>query len=305
MMFQGLMLLFPAALLSVAASQLMTFKATDPTTGTPVECDRCPPGTYLLARCTSTQRSQCAACPAGSFTELWNHISKCLRCGVCGQNQVVKTACTANSDCQCQCKQGYYYREDREECLPHSRCPTGQGVLTQGTADEDTVCQICSNGTFSDTVSSHQNCTEHKHCHAAGMHLVVRGSTWHDNMYTTCEEHNSRDGAEYLREILPTFFVHHQIPIRRLRRIVQKLPSKDGSRHAGTSGLSTSALNEQLNAWVASATAKQIRQLPDILTKAGANSAGDRLHNKLQRIDSNVAELCASRNDVHVVFMAE
>lgn len=132
--FQALLLLLTLAPNRVdgSAAQTRTFKYTDPKTRAQLECDRCPPGTYLFARCTSTKKSVCAPCPQGSFTELWNYIGKCLRCGVCGQDQVVKTACTADSDCQCECKQGFYYKGLYEMCERHSRCPLGHGVLSNG-----------------------------------------------------------------------------------------------------------------------------------------------------------------------------
>ena len=137
--FQLLLSLLPVMLLSLrtalvdgVAAPPLTFQDTDPLTGTPVVCDRCAPGTFLRARCTATRKSECAPCPAGSFTELWNYIGKCLRCGVCGQKQVVKTACSADSDCRCECKQGYYYKKKYDMCLRHSECPSGQEVLTQG-----------------------------------------------------------------------------------------------------------------------------------------------------------------------------
>lgn len=266
--------------------------------GVALECDRCPPGTYLRARCTPTQKSDCAPCPAGSFTELWNYIGKCLRCSVCGQNQRVKTACNASSDCQCECQQGYYYKEKNDMCLPHSKCPPGQEVLNLGTADEDTVCQVCPNGTFSDTFSPQKNCTEHKCCEAAGLQLLLKGSTWHDGVCASCRGHSVKDGADYLKEIIPAFFAHQKIPIRRLRRIVHKLPSENGKRRGKTSGLTFSDFHKRINAWVSSATATQIRQLPAILTKAGADGAGERLQNKLQRINSGLNDLCGSGNEV-------
>lgn len=136
-----LLSLFPAVvlLLSLRAARVdgvaaprLTFTDIDPMTGASLECDRCPPGAYLRARCTSTQKSQCAPCPSDSFTELWNYIGKCLRCDVCGQNQVVKRECTADSNCQCECEQGYYYKREYDMCVVHSACPVGQGVLSNG-----------------------------------------------------------------------------------------------------------------------------------------------------------------------------
>ncbi|XP_029299267.1 tumor necrosis factor receptor superfamily member 6B-like isoform X2 [Cottoperca gobio] len=288
------------------AEQIRTFTYTDPVSGSSVECDRCPPGTYLRARCTSTAKSVCVPCPSGSFTELWNSIAKCLRCGVCGHYEVVRTACSADSDLQCECNQGYYYKKSSGMCHRHRQCPSGQEVLTKGGADEDTTCHSCPIGTYSDTASAHQNCTQHKRCDAPELQLVLKGSTWHDSVCKKREELESRDGGDYLKEILPAFFVHQKMCIRRLRQIVHKLRSEDGKKQR-SSGLNLSALHVQINTWVASATANQIRQLPAILTKTGANSAGERLLNKLKKIDSNLSQISldALGTKVDVIVMSE
>lgn len=125
------MLLLSALTLQVEA-QSRTYRATDPSTGRSLECDRCPPGTYLLERCTSTRKTQCSTCPPGTFTELWNYIPKCLRCGACAENQVVKTACAPDTNCKCECTEGFYYKKNYDMCLRHKECGTGEGVLTKG-----------------------------------------------------------------------------------------------------------------------------------------------------------------------------
>lgn len=81
--------------------------------------------------------------------------------------------------------------------------------------------------------------------------------------------------------------------IKRLRRVAHNLPTEDGKRHGGTSALNVSEVNELINTWVSTATAEQIRQLPAILTKVGASSVGERLQNKLHRLDSSLKELCS------------
>ncbi|KAK5854602.1 hypothetical protein PBY51_004782 [Eleginops maclovinus] len=270
-------------------------------TGESLECDMCPPGTYLRARCTATQKSVCSPCPSGSYTELWNYIGRCLRCGACGHFEEVKTPCTAERDCQCQCAQGYYYQRNNEMCFRHKECRSGQEVLTKGTADEDTVCHNCPTDTYSNTYSSVYNCSQHKSCNAEGLKLVLKGSAWHDSVCTNCEELNSKDGGDYLKEILPAFFVHHNIPTRRLRRIAHKLPTKDGKKQV-VSGLDPSELHSRINSWVASATASQIRQLPDILKKTGVN-CDDRLVSKLQKIDSNLQQISCAMDGVDVIVI--
>ncbi|KAM4550155.1 tumor necrosis factor receptor superfamily member 6B-like [Fundulus diaphanus] len=269
-----------------------TYEHTDPLTGRTVQCDRCPPGTFLRASCSSVTKSECAPCPEGSFTELWNYIGRCLRCGICGRNQVVKKECSADSDRQCECIQGYFYRQDYDMCVRHSECPSGHGVLTRGTPEKDTVCHTCSEGTFSDISSAQQSCKQHKSCSDAGLQLVFKGSTWHDSVCANCRER--KDGAEYLKEIIPAFFNYHKMNIKRLRRIVHRLPSAGGKTPGDLLELNFSELHASISNWVSSATAAQIQQLPDIVNKVGATSVGEKLQSKLHQVETHLKESCRS-----------
>ncbi|XP_043995260.1 venom phosphodiesterase 2 isoform X2 [Gambusia affinis] len=294
-----LILLSVRSWLANGVTSPLTYEVTDPITRNPLQCDRCPPGTFLRARCSSIKKSECAPCPQGSFTELWNYIGRCLRCGVCGRNQVVKKECTANSDCQCECKQGYFYRQDYDMCVRHSECPSGQGVLTKGTAERDTGCSVCSEGTFSDISSTHQNCTQHKSCSDAGLQLVLKGSSWHDSVCANCQQ--LKDGAEYLKEIIPSFFIHHKMNIKRLRRIVLRLPSEEGKKSSESLELNFSELHSRICSWVSSATVAQIQQLPDIVSKTGETTASEKLQRKLDSIETHLTEHCHSEifsNDI-------
>ncbi|KAF7210744.1 tumor necrosis factor receptor superfamily member 11B [Nothobranchius furzeri] len=274
-----------SSLLSSLASP-STFTHRDPFTGRSLQCDRCPPGTFLSARCSTAKSTECAPCPQGSFTELWNYIGKCLRCGVCGRNQVVKKECSAKSDCQCECKQGFYYEHKSDMCVRHSECRSGYGVLTAGTPKKDTVCHICSNGTFSDISSAQDDCKQHSGCDGEGQELVLKGSTWHDNLCANREE--LKDGAEYLKEVIPAFFINHKMKMKRLRRIVHKLQTEDGSKQRGTLELNLPQLHLHIRNWVSSATVAQIRQLPVLLIKLGARSAGEKLQRKQNQIDTRL-----------------
>lgn len=99
------------------------------------------------------------------------------------------------------------------------------------------------------------------------------------------------DGADYLKEILPALFARHQISARRLRQILHRLHRNPTE---------ASGLQKQISDWVSSATASQIRQFIEVVKKVGEQQAGTRLHNKLQRIDSNLRELCFIGNEVDV-----
>ncbi|XP_037548974.1 tumor necrosis factor receptor superfamily member 6B-like [Nematolebias whitei] len=288
-MFVSVLLLLLSVRLWLITASPPTFQHQDPISGRSLQCDRCPPGNFLRARCSSAQSSQCAPCPEGSFTELWNYIPTCLRCGVCGRNQVVKKKCTADSNCQCECKQGYYYNHEHHMCFQHSACPSGQGVLTPGTADKNTVCHICSNNTFSNVSSAHDGCRQHKSCSDAGLKLVLKGSAWHDSVCAKCGE--VKDGAECLKEIIPAFFRHHKIKMKSLHRIIHKLSSKRKIQ-GRTSKLSFSEHLSLISSWVSSATLTQIQKLPDVLIKVKGKRVGEQLQRKLDQINTCLIKSC-------------
>ncbi|RVE67042.1 hypothetical protein OJAV_G00113550 [Oryzias javanicus] len=213
MVFAVLLLLLVALVHTI--DNPLTYERRDFVTGKPVKCTGCQPGSYLRAHCTTTQSSQCAPCPRGTFTELWNYIGKCLRCGVCGINQVVKKQCTAFSDCQCECKEGFFLNPNYNMCTRHSECPSGQGVLTE-------------------------------------------------------------DGAENLN--------HHEMTIKKKRRLVHKLLSESGEKDSGTSQMNFSQLQRTIEEWIPSSTPNQVHKLIEIMSKVGAESNAEKLKSKLNRI---------------------
>lgn len=106
------------------------------------------------------------------------------------------------------------------------------------------------------------------------------------------------DNAEYYKEIIQAFFMHHKMNIKRLRRIVLKLLSEDGKKPGKPLELNLSELHSQISSWVSSATAAQIRQLPDIVIKVGASSIGEKLQKKLNQTDASLTESCNLDNMV-------
>ncbi|KAM9824009.1 tumor necrosis factor receptor superfamily member 11B-like [Neosynchiropus ocellatus] len=268
-----------------------TYRVRDPDSNALLECDGCPPGTYLVSRCAATRATRCSPCPAGSFTELWNTVTECLRCRACDWNQEVKSECRADSDRQCRCKGGYYTEEGSDTCAPHSRCPTGEGVLHRGTLTADTECQSCPDRTFSDRNSEVQECVKHRSCESTeGFKRLLAGTSWHDTICGKCDGPQVAEAAEHLRGILPAFFTHHRIPRRPLRRIFLKI--RNGQTENGSANLSSSELLDKIKAWLSSATTTQLEELPTILQSAGARSAGERLRTKLQHLKQNLKCVC-------------
>ncbi|XP_016896665.1 tumor necrosis factor receptor superfamily member 6B-like [Cynoglossus semilaevis] len=269
---------------------LRTYRQRDPLTGHQFFCDSCPPGTYLRTRCAPSRPSECAPCPRGSFTELWNSMDRCLRCSVCERNQVDEEPCAADRNRRCRCMDGFYYDKSIYTCRAHSECGAGEGVCPPGTAHEDTRCQQCPSGTFSDSISARLNCTQQRSCDAEGQRLLLQGAPWHDSVCIRCED--GADSAICLKEILPAFFVYQKMSLKRLRQLVRRLPSAQGSAARAASSLSLQELKAVVRAWVDSATSEQILRLQSVLSGTGAVSAGERLQRKLNRIQENLELIC-------------
>ncbi|XP_041740909.1 tumor necrosis factor receptor superfamily member 11B [Coregonus clupeaformis] len=293
-----MMLFFMVMLVSADASMQLhaqTFKKDDPYSGRSLVCDRCPPGMYLRAPCSATQKSDCVKCPNGAYTEFWNHISKCLRCSMCAENQVVKQECSPSNNCECECKEDYYFNKKYEACIKHKECPPGYGANITGTPQQDTECVQCQPGFYSEVSSAKATCVAQSNCQAGGLRVVLKGQSWHDTLCASCDDLKTRDGAEYLHEILPTFFIqlHQTMGITKMRRLAMRLPQEGGKKplRGTVMKLSRRGLNNFMNSWDQGAGKDQVRKLPEVLRNIGAFNMGDKLERKLKYIDQQ-SKLC-------------
>ncbi|XP_010866882.1 tumor necrosis factor receptor superfamily member 11B [Esox lucius] len=293
------MVMFVSAHASIALHD-QTFQKDYPHSGPSLVCDQCPPGTYLRAPCSSSQKSDCAKCPDGSFTELWNSITKCLRCSMCDVNQVVTKECSSSNNCQCECKEGYFFNKKYDACVKHKECMPGYGVNVTGTPHRDTQCALCQPGFYSDGFSAKDLCVAHRKCEDDGFRVVLKGREWHDTLCASCQDLKTRDGAEYLHEILPTFFIKLQqtMGIKKMRRFGMKLSQLGGKTTARETimKLSKSGLNDFINSWVQKAGNDQVRKLPEILGKIGSPQEGEKLQCKLEYIEQQ-SKLCDGLNE--------
>ncbi|XP_023670185.2 tumor necrosis factor receptor superfamily member 11B-like [Paramormyrops kingsleyae] len=212
----GLMLLSLSADVTL---ETPTYDHEDHVTGRKLSCNRCPPGYHMVSHCTTQRQTECAACPAGHFTQYWNYLSKCLYCSnFCSDNQIVKEECSPTHNRVCACKEGYYWHA--EFCIKHAECPPGYGVKRHGTAVRNTQCEQCTAGSFSAGSSSRDPCRKHTNCTALGQHLVLKGTTESDNLCLFCRD-VEHDAIDYLlREFLPDLLGDR----KRLRRAVSLLP---------------------------------------------------------------------------------
>ncbi|XP_069393293.1 tumor necrosis factor receptor superfamily member 6B-like [Paralichthys olivaceus] len=273
MIFFQLLLLSGVLSAVPAVEPLHTFQYRSPVTGEDLTCTQCPPGTHMTARCTASTPTQCAPCRKEHFTKLWNHLSRCLYCdNFCTDNLEVETECSPVSNRVCRCKEGFYWASDF--CVQHSECEPGNGVQTKGTSQQNTVCEPCSDGYFSNSSSALETCVRHQKC-ARGQIVLLPGSVYHDSMCGTCEE--LANGGETLRTFLSGFFSMHRMRVEKMKRFVTRYIVKSVPRQRGP-------LLLLIRGWLAQAPEEQLRKLPQMLKASNLNSVAEKLEKRLMEI---------------------
>ncbi|CAL8280086.1 unnamed protein product [Boreogadus saida] len=106
-------------------------------------------------------------CPDGTFTAGHNEQKQCSTCTKCdeGLGLKVNKSCSSTSDAVCEVLDGFFCsNRNGSECRTarrHTVCSPGQYIGQRGTADKDTECLHCTDGTFSNGTSS---CQPHTIC---------------------------------------------------------------------------------------------------------------------------------------------
>ncbi|MBN3310349.1 tumor necrosis factor receptor superfamily member 6B [Amia ocellicauda] len=201
--------------------QSQTYLWKDDVTDEPVTCDKCPPGTRVLRHCTRHSRTACAPCPALHYTEFWNYLEQCRYCNnFCADTQLEKQPCSSTHNRLCECKAGYYLRD--EMCAKHSACPPGEGVAVNGTAYEDAQCELCPDGFYSSVASSTQRCLQHSQCQPE--QRAIEGDEKQDTFCTACTTPVSihTDSAEAIQicsKAIMEYVAHQSITPRKLRKL--------------------------------------------------------------------------------------
>ncbi|XP_058504190.1 tumor necrosis factor receptor superfamily member 6B-like [Solea solea] len=275
MLFLPVQLLLLSGVLCGATAEdpVNTFLFTNPRTGEKLTCDKCPPGTYMRAPCTSSAKTQCNPCTSQHFTELWNYLPRCLYCNnFCTDNQEVETECSAVHNRVCRCKEGFYWAEDF--CVRHSKCEPGYGVTAKGTPQSDTVCEMCSEGYFSSSSPSLKTCVKHQEC-TDGKIALLHGSLQRDTVCGTCEELAS--GGETLRTFLSGLLTTHRMRMAKMKTFVTKYINKSVPRQRGP-------LQQEIRAWLARAPEDQLRKLPQMLKASQLSCMADNLETRLMEI---------------------
>lgn len=156
-------------------------------------CRKCDAGTHKQKDCDQTTETQCTECGRGYFMAAMNSLDKCLKCKSCSSNNnQIQHECTARKDTVCACVPGFYCSEDTcDHCRRVSSCPVGEGVKTEATRTNNTVCAPCEAGTFSNVSDPVSRCRAHTRCEDIGRELHARGTSTADAVcgkLKTCPE---------------------------------------------------------------------------------------------------------------------
>lgn len=228
------MLLLPT---DTSTVEILTYQHEDPLTRQILTCTLCPPGTHMSKYCTATEDTICLPCPEDHFTQFWNYLPKWLYCSTfCVENQYIEIEWSTTNNRICQCKEGYFWQADF--CIKHAECPYGYGVKHDGIIDvsgvmiffvcvcvfsklremlfnlsigtlHDTKCERCVWGTFSAVTSSTSPCIKHTDCKSIDLDVVPRGTSWHDNICSTCKNLQNAGKFSNLSLIVVKSYIIH------------------------------------------------------------------------------------------------
>uniref|UniRef100_A0A8C3W4J0 Tumor necrosis factor receptor superfamily member 5 n=1 Tax=Catagonus wagneri TaxID=51154 RepID=A0A8C3W4J0_9CETA len=133
-------------------------------------CNKCEPGKYMSAKCTTTSESVCLPCGPDEYLDTWNEEEKCLLHKVCDTGKALVAVEPGNRTAprRCACTAGYHWSEDCHCCRRNAECGPGFGAQHPVQLNKDTVCKPCLAGYFSNTSSSTEKCKPWTNCTILG-----------------------------------------------------------------------------------------------------------------------------------------
>lgn len=152
-------------------------------------CSRCPPGTYVSAKCSRSRDTVCATCAENSYNEHWNYLTICQLCRPCdpvmGLEEIAP--CTSKRKTRCRCQPGMFCAAWALECTHCellSDCPPGtEAELKDEVGKGNNHCVPCKAGHFQNTSSPSARCQPHTRCEDQGLVEAAPGTAQSD---TTC-----------------------------------------------------------------------------------------------------------------------
>ncbi|XP_067904208.1 tumor necrosis factor receptor superfamily member 5-like isoform X1 [Heterodontus francisci] len=135
-------------------------------------CAKCPPGTYLISKCTILKDTDCNRCEEGLYQSNWSLADHCQRHMYCDPNGgfVTESPGSTLQDAMCLCAVGKHcINKDCEMCVEDMSCEPGSGVVIPADRkNKNTECKECESGYFSNVSSSVEHCWKWTNCGSRG-----------------------------------------------------------------------------------------------------------------------------------------
>ncbi|KAM3922960.1 uncharacterized protein RB166_012035 [Leptodactylus fuscus] len=144
-------------------------------------------GQETRSTCVKDIKKECATCSEPNKYIDWSQNNPvCKSCRMCNKESflIEVQSCSLLKPAICQCKPGYYCQTELPDtcarCNLFKLCPPGQGVKQKGSPTNDTKCEMCPSGTFSNLSSDTETCKPHTDCNALNRVTTRRGSVTED-----------------------------------------------------------------------------------------------------------------------------
>ncbi|KAG7472059.1 hypothetical protein MATL_G00104560 [Megalops atlanticus] len=128
-------------------------------------CKMCGPGTRMSsdANCNDPV---CSPCEKNEYQEGYTKEMKCKLQPNCDENlNFEQEPLDRTIKRPCRCKKGFHCAGNGcHKCIKNTECEEGHGVLKMGTQENDTVCEVCPPGTFSNESSAVFRCRPWTKC---------------------------------------------------------------------------------------------------------------------------------------------
>ncbi|CAB3988559.1 Tumor necrosis factor receptor superfamily member 16 [Paramuricea clavata] len=120
------------------------------------KCNKCPPGTFVLARCNKTAQTICEPCKDGTFSADSSYEEKCVLCksAQCQPTMGLIRKCNGTVDNQCGClKPNQFHHFSTDSCRVCPGCPPGEFPVRP--CSGETICSRCRKNYFSNKTENY------------------------------------------------------------------------------------------------------------------------------------------------------
>lgn len=120
---------------------------------------KCPQGRRLKSGCGSPTPMPPIPLSSGvTFSDVVSATEPCKPCTECVGLQSMSAPCVEADDAVCRCAYGYYQDETTGRCEACRVCEAGSGLVFSCQDKQNTVCEECPDGTYSDEANHVDPC---------------------------------------------------------------------------------------------------------------------------------------------------